>query len=229
MGWEQLLSSAGKYIAKNPDTIRTGLSLAGSLAKGKEAGRAGQNDAAQARAEFALRQALGNENAVQGRARLDLESRELSRKFQNEDFRNALLGAYGKNVQDVSMVRPKGIPTMSFTGGARPSALGAEGRTAADVMYRKAMEHVLTGENFDALPPIERVAAPEYKGPGTMENILGIAGAGGEVMNRLTAQRQAEEQSRFFRDLMAKMNGPQDGDMAGLPGTVVPLPNPYNT
>lgn len=238
MGFWSTLANIGKIgggIVGAPFTggaslaslLPMGLDIAGSLARGKETGRENQNAAAFNEAQFRQQEAARKENALQGRAGLDLKRREQGRDFENQAFRNALLGAYGKNVQDVSMVRPKGIPTMSFTGGSRPSALGAEGRTAADAMYRKAMEHVLTGENYADLPGIESVAAPKYKGPGALENILGIAGAAGGTMNRVKAQQQAEQQSQFFRDLMSKMNGPQDGDMAGLPGTVVPISNPY--
>lgn len=206
MSWTSLLANYGKDLAKDPNTYKA---IAGSLAQGMEKGRGQENLAAQSAAQHQVGQQAAREAALINRAGLDLRQRDFAQGSQNNAYKNALLSAIAMNMQDVSASRPKGVPTISFSGGARPSVLGAEGRAAAGVMNKKAMESLLAGEQFEKLPDFEGVAAPEFKKPGFWENALGTAGmVTGQIAAQQDAQRGQEFQHRLLQQI-EKLSQPQ--------------------
>lgn len=210
MGFWGTLLKVGGGIAGAPFTggaslipalASAGLDVAGGLASGMTKDRAGQNDAAQQAAMFKLQEARGAEDALMNRQALDLRQRQFGQESQTDAYKKAIMGALAKNLQDVSATRPAGIPTISFGGGARPSALGAEGRAAGDLLNKQAMQSLLSGQKFDQLPPIERLSAPQYKGAGFWENLLGGAGAVGKALSGAGAIQQQST----FQDKIQKM------------------------
>lgn len=194
------------------------LSSLGALGGGKQKGREAENAAAGDAAAFQLREREGAEAAHMGRANLDLEQRQFGIGSQNNAYQNALRSALAKNMQDVSIQGAEGIPVVNFAGGARPSALGVEGREAAGLMHRKAMESLLNGEKFDQLPPIERTAAPTFKKPGFWENALGLAGMVGRGIEGYQDNQQQQSNTASIIKAIAELNQPK------LPGQQMPLP-----
>lgn len=197
-------------------------SVGSSLASGAQKGRETQNVAAQDKAGFQLAERKAAEDALMGRQDLDLKQRGFKRDAQTDAYRKALQGALGKNVQDVSLSMPAGIPKFSFGGGLRPSALGQEGRDAATELNRQAMQALMAGESFDTLPGIERTAAPEYKKPGFWENTLGAIGTAGTAIGGANAAAEGRsQQERIAKAIEELSKGP-----AQLPGTQFPPPLP---
>lgn len=126
--------------------FQTGTNVAGNVAKGMASGREKQ---------------IANTIGVN--------------RIQAEAHRNAMIGALGKNVQDVNIERPAGIPTAHVTGGLRPSAMGVEGRAAAAADYDAGMK------------TLTHLPSPKA---GTMENILGTAGAIGAGVRQAQTSNQ---------------------------------------
>lgn len=186
------------------------------LAAGKQKGREAENAAAAAAQDFALKSQGQHEGQVMDRAGLDLKRRQFGIDSEGDAFKKAMQSAVAKNIQDVNFSGvPSDVPVIRFSGGNRPSAMGPEGRAAAALMNQKAMERLTKGEQFDDLPMLERIAGPEFKKPGAMENILGIGGMiGGAVNDANAASQQKSYQDRLLAAIES-VNGPRGvGDTA---------------
>jgi hypothetical protein len=60
------------------------------------------------------------------------------------------------------MNRPAGVPVMKFSGGLRPSALGAGGRQAGELLEQQALASMLQGgDKFTPLPELKRTELTE--------------------------------------------------------------------
>jgi hypothetical protein len=121
-----------------------------------------------------------NQNQDALRLRMEQEKRE----SQNNAYRNALRGALAKNMQDASFDRSQlspSIPVIKLGGGARPSAIGAEGRGAGDVLNRQAMLELMN-------PSTPKLS--EQKQAGFWEKLAGPLALGmtayGEMADRST-------------------------------------------
>lgn len=219
-----VLSSIGKSALSNGALGKFASAASPALtgvASGMQKGREAENAAARDAATFALREREGNEQALQNRAGLDLRQREFAQGSQNNAYRNAIRSAIAKNLQDVTLGGvPKGVTPVSYGGGLRPSALGPEGREAADVMNRKAMMSLMNGEKFNPLPAIERTAAPAFKKAGKWENILGGAAVGTSALAGYNAQK---EQSDFQQKLMDAINAISNPQTPGAPIVKPPM------
>ena len=179
--------------------LSIGSSVAGGLAAGREAGHA-QEGVQNQQQMSALRD---YENAVAQRGVLDLEQRKFAADQQNTSFRNALKSALTLNMKDASFNRPKGVPTISMSGGLRPSALGGDARAAAEMLNARALVSLMDGEKFADLPAIEKYA-PTFSKPNALDTILGVAGTIGKATDRYGATEKQDEQSVFIRELMKK-------------------------
>jgi hypothetical protein len=223
MDWGSLL----KQVATNPDTYT---SVLGALAKGKQSGREGENAAATSQADFAQKERAAVEAAQLNRGQLDIQQKQQTQGSQNNAFTQALRSSLAMNMKDVSANRPKGVPNISFSGGLRPSALGAEGRKAAGSMNTLAQGKLdAGGDQFDALPPIERTTAPEYTKPGFWENALGVgATAAGTVSGQQSQNKQQEFQNKLLREIMALGPGGQTpaATQSVAPTAQTPTPAP---
>ena len=183
--------------------INAGVSLAASLAKGKQAGRETQNAAGRSAADFKQSDAALAERALENRAGIDLDRRKYADSAQDRDYSNALRAAIMGGIPSIGgATRPHGVPNISFLGGKAHDIVGAGGRAASDEMYRRALADLMSGKpTFKDLPPIERTGAPVYQGPGKMENILGAIGAGGTALGQA---RSASQQQNLIQDLLAR-------------------------
>ena len=203
-----------------PSLISAGGSVASGLAGGAQKGREAQNTAAQDAALFAQRENAAKENSLMGRAGLDLQQRGFGQQSQSDAYKKALMSALAMNMQDsqVSGV-PKGIPVINFSGGMRPSAIGAEGKAAAGELQKQAMLKLMNGEKFDPLPAYQGTAAPVYKKPGLFENIMGGIGLGANAISGINAQNQQSDFQKKIMDAISSLNTPT------LPGQKLPVPS----
>lgn len=214
-----LLTKIGKGLGAAAPAL-TGLTA--GAAKGREA----ENNAAQTEAAFKLREAQGAEDALQNRAGLDLKQRQFGQDSTNNAFKNAIRSALIQNMKDAKIGPISGggwggsINPVQITGGMRPSALGAEGKAAASTMYDKAMSSLMNGETFDALPPIERIGAPQFKKPGAFENITGALGLGANAIKGAQQEKDSNDFQQKIMDAINKIGGNT------TPGAPVPIVKP---
>lgn len=187
--------------------------VASGIAAGQQKGREATNTAAQDAANFKLKESGQNEAGLENRAQLDLKQREDARTGQGDAYKKALQSALAMNMQDakISGLDPS-IPMVHFSGGARPSAIGAEGKAAAGALNKQAMERLLAGEKFDALPALERTGAPEFKQPGALENIAGGVGMAGNAISSVNA---ANEQKTYQQKILDAIESITKGSTGG--------------
>lgn len=152
-----------------PAILGAGGAVAGAIGEAKTQNRGVQdNFAQQALRDFETQQV--------NRARLDLDRREDDRAAEQTAFQNAIRSALAKNMQDAAFSRPEGVPMIAFSGGARPSALGEEGREAAALMNNRAMQALMTGPSPHT--PLSDPTLLEPKKAGFWEKLLGPVGLG---------------------------------------------------
>jgi hypothetical protein len=171
-------------------------------------------------------QAQGQEeSSAQGRARIEMDQKESSRDALNDAYKNALRSSLAMNMQD-SMVGglPKGVPNISFGGGARPSAIGAEGKAAAGALNASAMRSLMNPESLTPMAKQRHFSATPMKEAGLMENALGVAGMVGNGVDQYKARQQGEQNDTLVQRLIASMRNQQGAPMAG--GNDIPLGDP---
>lgn len=161
------------------------------------------------------------ERAQMDRATLELKQREEARAAQKEAFALALRSALASNLQDVSFDRSgfrSPVADIRFSGGARPSALGPQGREAASVMNNQALQSLMAPTPFSSVPAPQRVQMSEPSKASFWEKLAGPLGMGLSVagMGLDAANKRTPAQP------------PGVSTFAGLPGmvpgTAIPLP-----
>jgi hypothetical protein len=235
--WKSLLPIAGAVAAPFTGGASLGLTaglggalksalpgiiggVASGIAGGAQKGREAQNTAAQDAAQFAQRENAAKESSLMGRAGLDLQQRGFTQQSQGDAYQKALKSALAMNMKDVTLDMPSRISKFNFSGGLRPSALGAEGKAAAGELNKQAMLKLMNGEKFDALPAYQGTAAPKYKGPGVLENLAGVAGLAGNTINTaLGAQEDRGNLQKYIAaiEALTKQGQPQPSDGPGVP------------
>lgn len=144
-------------------------------AKGAQDDRNARDIAAANRDRLAVTQANAYEQALENRADLELKQRAADAAAREAGFKGALRAAAIQQWQPAA--RPNGIPTIAFA--HKPD-------TAALPEYeRQMMLRLLNGEQFDDLPPIERIRLSEPSQSSTWEKISGGLGLGFGVLDAL--------------------------------------------
>lgn len=206
------VAGAGLKALSGKALLSAGLNAAGSVASGMEKGREGENNAALERAMLEREILRDKENAHMGRADLELKQKSHALDARGTNYKDAMRSALAKNITDVSIDAP-GVKKMAFSGGLRPSAMGVEGRAAADAMNRQSMEALLKGETFTPLPAVASAALPQYKKPGFFENLLGAGGAVGSAINQARATSSADATNASLQQILARLK--QEADARG--------------
>jgi len=94
---------------------------------------------------------------------LDLRQRQFGLDATDQRAQQAIRGGLMANLQDVGLGAPKGINVTSFSGGLRPSAMGAGAREFGTIMGQQALDAQRAGgEKFDK---IDFGAAPTLGDP----------------------------------------------------------------
>lgn len=162
--------------------------VASAVASGRAAGRQseavlqGAND----RSRIAAAQAL--EDALQGRANLDLRQRQFALAAPGQRAGNSVRGDVLSNVQDAQVMGPVTgthgrVPTI--TGGLRPSLLSGNTRQLGADQSRQALLSQMQGDNFDKLPPINIPQPTPLPQANAFDKILGGVGLAGGLLGGL--------------------------------------------
>jgi hypothetical protein len=137
--------TGGTSMAALPAILGGAGAVVGGMGSAATSNRGQQDVLNISRDQIGLRAREGDENAELQRALLELKQREDARAAEQDAYKNAMRSSLAMNMQDASFSRPAGIPTMSFSGGARPSAIGPQGREAAAMLNNRAMQQVMSG------------------------------------------------------------------------------------
>jgi hypothetical protein len=160
-----------------------------------------------------------HENALMGRQELDLRQRNEGRTAQSDAYLKALKSALVMNMRDASFSRPEGIPNISFSGGARPSALGAQGKEAASVLNNQALQSLMGGSKFDALPALEKFSPSALPKAGLLEKITGAAGMIGGALKGAQATAKQNETESIIKRLLEQAQADAGAGLAGSDDT----------
>ncbi len=114
----------------------------------------------------------------QAKADLALRGQTQTRSNADDDYRQALRSALAMNIKDAAFSRPQGVANISFTGGGRPSAIGTQGRAAAEVMNNLALQRLMNPETQPQIAAVEKFAASEPTKASFWEKLAGPLGAG---------------------------------------------------
>lgn len=169
------------------------------------------------RDQLRLQDASNFERALMDRELLDLKRREEARAAQKEAFGMALKSALAKNMQDVSFDRSgfkTPVANIKFSGGARPSAIGAEGREAASVMNNQALQSLMNPQGFNEMAAPERVQFSEPQKASIWEKIagplsMGLSAVGAATRNNKPAAPAQPPLQPVNDDYMSRLLGEQ--------------------
>lgn len=182
MSWVDLL--------KDPNTYAAIAQVAGQAASGKSDQRMQQSQATnQANlSDLALYSAA--QNAQNQAGQLDLNRKTFSEQARGGRAKQALLADLLSNIRDVNISVP-GVQNANVSGGLRPSAIGAGGRSSLAELAKQALQAQLAGDSFtggEILKTPEYRAMPERGGVESALDWIGLLGSGagalGAIMNK---------------------------------------------
>jgi hypothetical protein len=183
-----------------PTILQGAGSVVGAMGGASTANRGEQDRQNLTRDQVRVQEAANADRGLLDRAALEIKQRDAERAAQKEQFAMALRSALAMNTKDASFSRPQGIPMISFAGGARPSALGAQGREAASLANNQALQALMNPQTFAAPAAPERVQMSEPSKASFWEKLAGpvgmgltIAGQGLDARNKPAAQPQPQQ------------------------------------
>ncbi len=222
-----LLGNGGTPVASNGKGIdwsqvaNTGLGIAGALAQGRQGQRETDTGNIIARDNQGLAAQAQNQNAQAQAAQIQMQQKEAERAALNNAYKNALQSSLALNMRDASFNRPDGVPTISLSGGARPSAIGAQGKQAAALMNAKALEALLNPDKLTPLTPPGAYQLTDLPKSNGLDTALGTAGVVGKVLEANQARADAAKQSDLIAQLIAN-NQATVAAPAATPATFMP-------
>jgi hypothetical protein len=188
VGAKSGLMSGVKSALLNPEVIGGVGATLGGMADASAKNRAADTQVNIQRDTQGIAAARDFENAQQNRAKLELDQQEADRTASTDAYKKALKSALALNMSDVHMNRPQGVPVMEFAGGSRPSAIGAQGKAAAELMNNQAMQHLMDGPQHTAMTPVQKYALSDLPQQSTFEKIAGPAGLGAATLGQIMAR-----------------------------------------
>jgi hypothetical protein len=217
----ELIKAIGPYV-------KAGGEIAASAAENRAKGRAAEAVAGQAQDRNATDRYRSEQQAKVAAAQLlENATQDRADRYLTDAQARAKQVAFGdvlSNLQDVNIGGlPSYIPNIGISGGLRPSALGANARQAGRSLSQSALEAQLSGSDIPNLPNVSGLgtdapALTELPQSGKLDsilNMLGYAGAGAGAYEEIQKQRRAQG--------LPPEAGVPRWDMAGAPGTQVPL------
>lgn len=186
--------TAGTSLSALPAVLGGAGAAIGAMGQSSAQNRGEQDRQNLTRDQVRVQEQSNFDRAVMDRAALELKQREEQRAAQQTAYMSALKSALAKNVQDVSFDRSgfrSNVPTVRFAGGARPSAIGPEGREAASVMNNQALQQLMSPTPFAPVQAPSRVSMSEPSKASFWEKLAGplgmgltVAGVGLDAANR---------------------------------------------
>jgi hypothetical protein len=206
MGWSDALKMIGGTTASGgtdwAGLARTGLGVAGAIAEGRQGQRETDTASTITRDSQGINAQGQNDNARAQAAQIEMQQKEEQRVALNNAYQNAIRSSLAMNMTDVQFNRPEGVASSGMTGGARPSALGAQGRQAAGLMNAKALEMLMAPEKLTPLPMPSPYTLNELPKSNGVDTALGIAGTLGNVLTASQARNDTVNQNSLIRDLL---------------------------
>jgi len=219
-----IIGKAMTTAQKIASGVSTAGSIAGAVAQGREAGRDKETAINSDQDKTRLLADRNYEDALIARGGLDLDQRENTRDAQTDAYLKAMKSALAMNMRDASFNRPKGVADIHLGGGARPSAIGAEGKAAAELMNRQAMDALMNGEQYDTLPELQRSTVTEAPKGSWVDTVLGAAGVAGQAMDRKSSIEQGADNRSLIERILEQANS--GGGGGAFPGVRVPQTGP---
>lgn len=198
--------------------------VAGNAAAAREAGRNTEADQMMSQDRDRLAAQIAEENARQGRATTEIHQREEGRASTNDAYKNALLSALALNTHDVSANRPDGVPTIAFSGGARPSAIGAQGHQAAEVANRRALDTLMNPSPLMDLPTQEHFTPSVLPKATGVDTALNIGGVVGNFLTGMQQNNTANDNSSLIRALIQQSQAAAAGGLDKQPAAPAARP-----
>ncbi len=204
--WKTILGDVFTGEGKTGRVVGTAGDVASGIEEGRSKDRASQNDFNVLQDRTRLQAQQDFENALENRAALELKQQLSGQDYQGNAYRQAMIGALGKNVQDVTLGGvPSDVPVVQFKGGLRPSAVGPEGRAAASLLNEKAMKNLVDGMKTTALPDIERFKPSDYKTGNYIDTILGGIGTVGKIGDIWNERTQKGKDQSYIDKIRAEI------------------------
>jgi len=185
--------------------------LAGGRAEGRQAETANLQD--QTRLEALIQNQIAQQRLQH--AGLGAQRAQFERDSPDVRFQQALRGNLAANVQDVGVQLPEHLKPyqIQFTGGLRPSALGAGGRNVGQQLAQLAASRLgrdtFETPNLPGAPTVPRLPQANFldKLLGVAGPVTGLIGAVGAIGGR---QPQPTQGSIIDPDLLRPRLGPYD-------------------
>lgn len=178
-----------KSLAKDPDTYKAIGSTVAGMGRAAAENRGEQTAINMNRDRIGLQARANFNDAELQRAKLMMEQQAQQREAETLAYRNALKSALAMNMTDASFDRPQGIPVLRFNGGARPSAIGQQGRDAAGLMNNIAMRRLMEPEKTYEMSPLEEFQQSDVPEAGFWEKIAGPVSLGATAIGEYGARR----------------------------------------
>jgi hypothetical protein len=199
MGWGSILGGIGSIAAAPftggtslawlPAAIGAGGAVADALGQGRAAGRVQQAGVNSNQDQNKLRAAQLMEQALQGRAGIDLQQKQFALQAPGQRASNSVRGDVLAGVQDAGVQGPiigthGQIP--QITGGLRPSLLSANTRQLGQNMSRDALLQNMNGaDTFKPMPAIDVPQPTPLPEAGGFDKFLSGLGMVGGVLQGL--------------------------------------------
>lgn len=204
--------------------LGAGGAVLGGMADAAAANRQTKTDNLLIRDQLGMQGARDFETQQVNRAEMEMKQLEAKRALEADAYRKALKSALAMNMQDASFSRPEGVPMIAFSGGARPSAIGEQGRNAAAIMNNKATQQLMSEtQGVDTkMAPAEKYKMAEMPEQSVWEKVAGPASLGLAAASHIMEGRQAAAGAeKAATDRAAKIE-----QMVNTPLTQVPMDLP---
>lgn len=227
MGWsDALLSAAGGKTASGgvdyAGLVKTGLGVAKGLSEGRGAEQAANTASTITRDSQGISAQAQNDQARAQAAQIEMEQKEAQRTALNDAYKNALRSSLALNMKDAS------LPFSTGSGGARPSAIGEQGKQAAELMNAKALTELMDPTQLTKLPMPDAYSLTDLPKQSGLDTALGIAGTVGNVLTqqqqRTDATKQNDLIAQLLADTKAQVNKPTVGASTPMPTQPAPMP-----
>lgn len=180
--------TGGTSLAWLPAALGAGGAVADAIGSGRAQGRVAETNANSNYDQNRLRAAQLMEQALQGRAGIDLQQRQFALQAPQQRASNSVRGDTLANLQDAQINGPivgTGGRVPQITGGLRPSLLSGNSRQLGQQMSRDALLQQMQGDKFDPLPAINVPQITPPQQAGTFDKILGGVGLAGGIAGAL--------------------------------------------
>lgn len=184
--------TGGSTLAALPGILSAGGAVASGMASGAAKNRGEQADTNMQNAQLQTSQAAQAANNEIQRGQLALDRQAADRTTQSDAYLKALRSALAMNMGDAKFSRngySSPVANVTFAGGARPSALGMEGKAAAELLNRQAMLQLMDGNTHEEVKPYQAPAPAEMPKAGFWEKLAGPVGLGLTVAGNLSGAR----------------------------------------